>query len=111
MSAKEALRILSSFASVGVNVVLHDGARRRVDLHVFEALSDGTIHYGGFENGQTFPADVLTGMGAINDVPVRCEAAEWSVRRHTGYEPRPVDHDDVRHLCRRFSIAVPASFS
>ena len=32
------------------NFVLHDGARRRVDLHLYETLASGDLHYGGVES-------------------------------------------------------------
>lgn len=37
---------------------------------------------------------------------VRCEAAEWAVRWHTGYPPRDVDRHDVSRLCERFGHRV-----
>lgn len=92
------------------NFVLHDGARRRIDLHLYEVVRDGSIHYGGVETGEIFPASALEGQGAIDGTPVRCETAEWSVRWHTGYVPRPVDHHDVSRLCTRFELELPPGF-
>ncbi|WP_329140426.1 DUF4440 domain-containing protein [Streptomyces sp. NBC_01476] len=47
------------------NFVLHDGARRRIDLHLYEPLPDGTMHYGSVSDGATFPAEALAGGGGI----------------------------------------------
>lgn len=92
------------------NFVVHDGAQRRVDLHAYERLGDGSIHYGGFEVGDTFPPDALDGRGVINGIDVRCEAVAWSLRWHTGYPARPVDVHDVHHLCDRFGLGLPDDF-
>jgi lincosamide nucleotidyltransferase A/C/D/E len=91
------------------NFVLHDGIRQIVDLHLYEPLADGTLHYGSVTGDITFPAEALAGRGRINDLPVRCEAAEWAVRWHTGYPPRDADRHDVLLLCERFGIPVPDS--
>jgi lincosamide nucleotidyltransferase A/C/D/E len=93
------------------NFVLHDGVRRRVDLHLYEPLPDGSLHYGSVVDGVAFPAPALAGHGVIAGTAVRCEAAEWAVRWHTGYPPRAVDRHDVQLLCERFAIRVPETFS
>jgi lincosamide nucleotidyltransferase A/C/D/E len=93
------------------NFVLHDGARLRVDLHLWEPLPDGSLHYGSVVNGVAFPAEALSGRGTIAGTPVRCEAAEWAVRWHTGYPPRGVDRRDVRLLCERFGIDLPEALA
>jgi lincosamide nucleotidyltransferase A/C/D/E len=92
------------------NFVLHDGARLLVDLHLYEVLPDGSLHYGSAVDGMVFPAEALTGKGMVAGTSVRCEAPEWSVRWHTGYEPRDVDRHDVPLLCERFGIELPPSF-
>jgi len=93
------------------NFVLHDGVRRRIDLHLYEALADGRVHYGSAVDGETFPAEALAGEGLIAGMAVRCEAAEWAVRWHTGYPPRDVDRHDVPLLCGRFGIGLPEALS
>jgi len=93
------------------NFVLHDGGGRRIDLHLYEALPTGQLHYGSVVGGTVFPADALAGRGRIAGVTVRCEAPEWAVRWHTGYEPRPVDGHDVALLCQRFGLEVPPGFA
>ena len=92
------------------NFVLHDGEHRRVDLHLFETLASGELHYGGVESGENFPADALAGNGLIGVSAVRCEAPQWSVLWHTGYPPRPEDHHDVPRLCAKFGVELPTSF-
>ncbi|WP_232344082.1 nucleotidyltransferase domain-containing protein [Actinoplanes awajinensis] len=93
------------------NFVLHDGGRLRVDLHLYEVRADGQIHYGSVVGGHTFPAEALAGRGEIAGRPVRCEAAAWSVRWHTGYPPRAADHHDVPLLCARFHLPLPDTFT
>jgi lincosamide nucleotidyltransferase A/C/D/E len=92
------------------NFVVHDGARRRVDLHLYEVLPDGSIHYGSVVDGYRCPAEALSGRGTIAGRAVRCDAPEWAVRWHTGYTPRPVDRHDVTLLCNRFTIDLPEAF-
>ena len=92
------------------NFVLHDGGRRRVDLHLYEPLPDGPIHYGSVLDPFTFPVEALAGRGTIAGMDVRCESPEWAVRWRTGYAPRPNDLYDVPLLCAKFGIPVPAGF-
>lgn len=115
-------RLISVFTHMGIdrlypwaddrpwNFVVHDGGHRRVDLHLIEALPDGSIHYGSVTTGETFPPAALEGTGTINGHTVRCEAPEWSLRWHTGYHPRPVDRLDVQRLCERFGLELPIAF-
>jgi lincosamide nucleotidyltransferase A/C/D/E len=116
-------RLFVAFAAAGLdrifpwpgdrpwNFVLHDGDRRRVDLHLYETLPDRTVHYGSFVDGTVFGAGSLTGHGRIAGHDVRCDTAEWSVRCHTGYPPRDVDRHDVPLLCERFGIALPDGYA
>ncbi len=92
------------------NFVVHDGARLRVDLHFYEPLGDGELHYGSCRAGDTFPAGALDGRGEIAGIGVRCEAPEWSVRWHTGYPMRDVDRHDVALVCERYGLALPPGY-
>ncbi len=92
------------------NFVLHDGARLRVDLHLYEPLADGSLHYGSVVTGSSIPSDAFAGRGSIAGIIVRCESAAWAVRCHTGYPARDVDHHDVPLLCQRFGIPPPEGF-
>jgi lincosamide nucleotidyltransferase A/C/D/E len=90
------------------NFVLHDGSSRRVDLHLYERLDDGRLHYGSVLSPFLFNADDLAGEGAIGGVPVRCERPAFSLRNHTGYPPRDVDRHDMAILCEHFGLPMPA---
>lgn len=92
------------------NFILHDGVRLRVDLHLYEPLPGGSLHYGSAIDGEVFPAGALAGEGMIAGTAVRCEAPEWAVRWHTGYPPRTVDRHDVPRLCERLGIDLPETF-
>ncbi|WP_329272368.1 nucleotidyltransferase domain-containing protein [Streptomyces pseudovenezuelae] len=92
------------------NFVLHDGVQLRVDLHLYESLADGSLHYGSVVDGDAFPAEALAGHGFIAGTAVRCESAEWAVRCHTGYPARDVDRHDVPLLCQKFGIPLPEDF-
>ena len=93
------------------NFVLHDGATRRVDLHLFEFLADGLVHYGGAATGETFPSAAFAGRGVIGDRMVRCESPEWSLKWHTGYPPRSFDRADMALLCDHFGLDLPPSLA
>jgi lincosamide nucleotidyltransferase A/C/D/E len=115
--------LIVAFAGVGLdrlfpvpgdrpwNFVLHDGAELRVDLHLYEQLSGDSIHYGSVVSGVVFPASALAGRGTIAERTVRCEAPEWAIRWHSGYQPREVDRHDVPLLCSRFGIDLPVGYS
>ena len=115
-------RLFIAFARIGLdrifpwpgdrpwNFVLHDGRGLRVDLHLYETLDGGTIHYGSAIEPFEFPAAALSGSGSILGVAVRCELAEWTLRWHTGYPPREVDRHDVARLVERFGFEVPEPF-
>jgi len=93
------------------NFVLHDGARLRVDLHLYEPLADHSFHYGSAISGVAFPTEALSGQGTIAGTAVRCESPAWAVRWHTGYPPRAVDRHDVPRLCEHFGIDLPEAFA
>jgi lincosamide nucleotidyltransferase A/C/D/E len=80
------------------NFVLHDGGSRRVDLHLYEELTGGVLHYGSVQDGHRFPVAALQGAGVISGLPVRCESADWSLRWHSGYPPRDIDRHDIALL-------------
>lgn len=92
------------------NFVLHDGGHLRVDLHLYEELANGVVHYGSVLTGDRFTLADLGGEGRILDMVVRCETPEWALRCHTGYTPRAVDFSDVAHLCARFGFPLPEPF-
>src|SRR4051794_28924620 len=94
--------LLSAFAVQGVdrilpwpgdrpwNFVLHDGHSHRVDLHAYETLSAGRLHYGSVAEPFLFSERDLSGEGEIAGLSVRCERPEFALQNHTGYELRDV---------------------
>ena len=92
------------------NFVLHDGHSRRVDLHLYQTLSDGRLHYGSVEAPFLFTERDLSGEGEIAGVAVRCESAEFALQNRTGYAPRDIDRHDVAVLCGRFGLRPPESY-
>jgi lincosamide nucleotidyltransferase A/C/D/E len=87
------------------NFVLADDLGRQVDVHTYEFDSAGNHIY-----GIAYPADSLTGTGAVNGYPVRCISPEWMVKFHTGYALDENDYRDVRALCQRFGIEMPSEY-
>ena len=92
------------------NFVVHDGRALRVDLHLYEQLSDGRVHYGSIRNGDEFDYACLRGVGTIAGTAVLCDSPEWALRCHAGYPPRSVDREDVKHLCAKFRLPLPDAF-
>ena len=93
------------------NFVLHDGRRRRVDLHLYEALGDGRLHYGSVASPFLFTEQDLSGAGEIAGMPVQCERPEFALQNHIGYEWRDSDRHDVAVLCRHFGMKPPPTTS
>lgn len=91
------------------NFVLHDGLTRRVDLHLYETLGDGRLHYGSVNAPFVFADHDLSGGGAIAGMRVRCERPEFALHNRTGFELREVDRHDVAVLCAHFGLHLPES--
>jgi len=89
------------------NFVVHDGRSRRVDLHLYETLGEGRLHYGSVASPFRFSEDDLSGTGEIAGMRVRCERPEFSLANHVGYDTRDVDRHDVALLCSQFGLASP----
>jgi len=92
------------------NFVLHDGKSIRVDLHLYENMADGSIHYGSVLDPFILPRAALSYQGVIDGVPIRCEDPSWAVSFHVGYVPRPSDRHDVLGLCKQYDIALPQDY-
>jgi lincosamide nucleotidyltransferase A/C/D/E len=92
------------------NFVLHDGGSLRVDLHLYESLGDGRLQYGSVTAPFGFVPDDLAGAGMIGAVGVVCETPAFVLRCRSGWEPRPVDRQDVALLCERFGLAAPERY-
>jgi lincosamide nucleotidyltransferase A/C/D/E len=92
------------------NFVLHDGESRRVDLHMYELLGNGRLHYGSVTAPFVFTEHDLCGRGEIAGIAVRCERLEFALQNRTGYEVRDTDRHDVAVLCEHFGIPPPHSY-
>lgn len=92
------------------NFVLHDGRSRRVDLHLYEDLGGGRLHYGSVHAPFLFSGNDLSGAGEIAGMPVRCERPDFALANHLGYDVRDVDRHDVAVLCRHFEIPLPEGY-
>lgn len=92
------------------NFVLHDGVSRRVDLHLYESVGDGLLHYGSVTAPFELDIDDLSARGEISGLPVHCERPEFALRNHTGYEQRDSDRHDVVLLCDVFDLAPPDEY-
>jgi lincosamide nucleotidyltransferase A/C/D/E len=122
VAAEDLEPLIKSFVDLGLdrlfpwgndrpwNFVVHDGGELRVDLHLYEKLSDGRVHYGSVRGGDVFSAASLRGHGIISGAPVVCESPEWALRCHAGYPPRPADREDVKRLCAKFGLPLPDAF-
>jgi lincosamide nucleotidyltransferase A/C/D/E len=88
------------------NFVLGDDHGRRIDIHSYTFDAAGNHVY-----GVAYPKDSLTGSGTINGQRVQCIAPEWMVKFHTGYNVDANDYYDVRALCRRFGLEMPADYA
>lgn len=53
----------------------------------------------------------LTGRGSIAGRDVRCLTPGLQLAHHLYPDPDDVDYDDVRALCERFGLAVPAEYA
>ena len=94
-----------------LNWVVRDSAGRELDVHIVDTsvtqiLPDGTEAYGAMP----YPVGSLDGVGSIEGVEVPCITPEFLVAFHTGYGLRDKDFHDVRALCERFGIELPAEY-
>lgn len=92
------------------NFVVHDGRNRRIDLHFYEPVGDGRLHYGSLTAPFEFTESDVGGRGVIDGLPVRCEAPEFAIANRSGYEQRECDRHDVALLCERFGLPTPDDY-
>ena len=86
-------------------LALRDRDGREVDLHLVDATPDG----GGdqvLQDGSTWHYGPPV-AGCIDGRSIACASAAEQVAMHQGYEPRPVDIEDVRRMAERFGLTVP----
>jgi lincosamide nucleotidyltransferase A/C/D/E len=87
------------------NFVLGDEHGHQVDFHTFTFDEQGKLIF-----GVEYPHDSLKGSGQINCHPVKCITPDWMVKFHSGYTLDENDYHDVRLLCERFNIPLPAEY-
>jgi lincosamide nucleotidyltransferase A/C/D/E len=87
------------------NFVLGDSRGRQIDIHTYTFDAEENIIF-----GVPYPFDSLTGSGVVNGYPVKCISPDWMVKFHTGYPLDENDYHDVKVLCQRYHIAIPAEY-
>ena len=93
--------------------VLADRTRRHIDFHpvVFDRAGNGTQIGAGANGGDAdYPAAGFSGRGVVSGREVACLTPELLLMHHTGYEPLDKDRHNVRILCERFGLSVPALY-
>ena len=88
------------------NFVLGDNDGHEIDIHSYTFDTEGKLIF-----GIEYPFDSLKGIGSINGFPVKCITPEWMVKFHTWYKPDKNDYHDVKLLCQKFGIELPAIYS
>lgn len=81
-----------------------------VDLHVVVLDTEGNGVLGPPADGNSYPAGALTGRGVLGGRAVDCIAPEWVVRFRDAYSGDADDRADVRAVCARFDLEVPAQY-
>ncbi len=91
--------------------MLRDRGAYEVDLHPividdrgggWQPLGDGAW--------AAYPAEGLTGVGAIEGGRVQCLTPELQLRHHLGYPPDENDRHDLRLLAERFALSLPPGY-
>ena len=85
-------------------IAVRDQQRREVDLHPVDLTDDGGGDQVLPDGGTWRYARPVT--GTLGGREVRCAPPEDQLAMHQGYEPRPVDHADVRRLAARFGLPL-----
>jgi lincosamide nucleotidyltransferase A/C/D/E len=87
------------------NFVMGDDDGRLIDIHTYTL--DKANHP---EQGLDYPLESLNGTGSINGYLLRCITVECMVEFHSGYTLDENDYHDVKALCQRFGIEIPAEY-
>ena len=93
--------------------VLTSDDGRRIDFHPVVFDEDGNARQiGAGANGgdAPYPAWGFASEGTIEGNTVLCLTPKLLVLHHTGYEPQAKDRHNVRLLCERFGIEMPAGY-
>jgi lincosamide nucleotidyltransferase A/C/D/E len=87
------------------NFVLGDDWGHEIDIHIYAYDKLGNLVF-----GLPYPLGSLNGIGSIEGYPIRCITPEWLVKFHTGYQLDEIDYYDVKALCQRFGVDMPAEY-
>ena len=91
-------------------IAMSDGLRS-VDLHPVVWDGSGTGRQTGLAGEvYVYPPGSTDAVGRIRGRDVRCLTPELLVVFHLGYEPRPIDRQDMAALAERFQLDVPAPY-
>lgn len=91
-------------------LVLGDG-RRAVDLHPIAWGPDGTgIQEGLAGERFTYPPGSTDAVGHIDGRTVSCLTPALLIAFHLGYEPRPVDRQDMAALAGHLGLELPLPY-
>jgi len=93
------------------NFVLGKDGIKLVDVHVIKFDEDGNGIYGSAKNGDVYPVKSLMGQGHIGKEKVKCLTASFQVESRSGYKTSEIDYRNVRALCEKFEIELPAEYS
>lgn len=89
-------------------LALRDQHGREVDLHPIDLTADGGGDQVLLDGGTWHYAAPVS--GSIRGRAIPCSSAEDQLLMHQGYEPRPVDFEDVRRIVDRFGLPAPDPF-
>jgi lincosamide nucleotidyltransferase A/C/D/E len=87
------------------NFVLGDDRSHLIDFHTYTFDELGNLVF-----GLPYPPDSLTGVGLVLGYPVKCITPEWLVKFHSGYPIDINDYRDIKTLCERFHLEMPAEY-
>ena len=95
-------------------LVVADAMDRRIDLHpvVFDPGGSARQIGAGANGGDAvYSADGFGGQGWVSGRAVQCLTPQLLVMHHLGYKPLAKDWHNVRTLCERFGLPIPASYA
>ena len=89
------------------NFVLRDEARHQVDVHAFIYDDNRNVI-----DGVMYPAESLTGIGAIDGKSVNCISPEWMIKFLAAWiHKRPEKYAPaIAALCDKFAIDLPQEY-